>query len=97
MIVTIAPQIIQPPTNTSGNLHSITNLTCKATGSPNPIILWYKDNVSIPYNNTDGSMLLFSKLKLEDRGLYHCEAKSIINGKVVSVTSSRVLLNISGL
>ena len=95
MIVTIAPQITQPPKNTSGNLHSTTNLTCKATGSPNPIILWYKDNVFIPYGNTDGSMLLFHKLKLDDRGLYHCEARSLINGRNVSVTSSRVLLNIS--
>ena len=96
MIVTIAPEITQPPKNTSGNLNSIANLTCKATGSPNPTILWYKDNVLIPYDNTDGSMLLFPKLKLEDRGLYYCEARSLIDGKVVSVTSSRVLLNISG-
>ena len=97
MIDIIAPQITQPPKNTSGNLHSTTNLTCKATGSPNPTILWYKDNILIPYGNTDGSMLLFPKLKLEDRGLYHCEARSLINGRYVSVTSSRVLLNISGL
>ena len=97
MIVTIAPQITQSPNNTSENLHSTTNFTCEATGSPNPIILWYRDNVLIPYGNTDGSMLLFPKLTLENRGFYHCEARSLINGKYVSVTSSSVLLNISGL
>ena len=97
MIDIITPQITQPPKNTSGNLHSTTNLICNATGSPNPTILWYKDNIIIPYGNTDGSVLLFPELKLEDRGLYYCEARSLINGRYVSVTSSKILLNISGL
>ena len=96
-MVYIPPQIPQPPKNTSVNLHSTTNLTCKATGSPIPKILWYKDNVLIPNDNTDVSVLLFPKLDLNDRGFYHCVAKSLINGNHVSVMSSRVLLNIAGI
>ena len=93
-MVSISPQITQPPKNTSGNLYSTTNLTCKATGSP---ILWYKDDVLISNDNSDPSVLLFSELELTDRGFYHCEARSIIDGKTVFVVSSRVLLNITGM
>ena len=96
-MVSVPPQITQPPKSTSGNLYSATNLTCKATGSPIPTILWYKDDVLIPNDNSDPSVLLFSELDLSDRGFYHCEARSIINGKNVFTVSSRVLLNITGM
>ena len=81
-MVSVPPQITQPPKNTSGNLYSSTNLTCKATGSPIPTILWYKDYVLIPNNNIDSSVLLFSELDLTDRGFYNCKARSIIDGKL---------------
>ena len=94
--VTVPPQITQPPQDTSGTIYSTVNLTCKATGSPIPTILWYKDNMLIPNDNTDVSVLLFPELDLNNRGFYHCEARSIINGNSMSVMSSRVLLNITG-
>ena len=97
VVVSVPPQITQPPKSTSGNLYSTTNLTCKATGSPIPTILWYKDDVFIPNDNIDPSLLLFSELELTDRGFYHCEARSRIDGKTVFVVSSRVLLNITGM
>ena len=97
VVVSVPPQITQPPKSTSGNLYSTTNLTCKATGSPIPTILWYKDDVLIPNDNSDPSLLLFSELDLNDRGFYHCEARSIIDGKNVFTVSSRVLLNITGM
>ena len=92
----ILPKITQQPTNTSGNLYSTVNLTCRATGNPIPTILWYKDNVLIPNDNNDPSVLIFSELSLKDRGFYHCEARSLIKGTFISVNSSRVILNISG-
>ena len=97
VVVSVPPQITQSPKNTSGNLYSTTNLTCKATGSPIPTILWYKDDELIPNDNTDPSVLLFPELDLNDRGFYHCEARSIINGQNEFVVSSRVLLTITGM
>ena len=97
VVVSIPPQITQSPKHTSGNVYSTTNLTCKATGSPIPTILWYKDDVLITNYNTDPSVLLFSELDLSDRGFYHCEAWSIINGKNIFAKSSRVLLTITGM
>ena len=97
MTVYILPKITQQPINTSGKLYSTVNLTCRATGNPIPTILWYKDNVLIPNDNNDPSVLMFSELNLKDRGLYHCEARSLIRGTFISVNSSRVILNIIGL
>ena len=97
VIVSIPPTITQPPVATSGNLHSTVNLTCRATGNPIPTILWYKDYVLISNDNNDPSKLMFTELTLNDRGFYHCEARSIIDGHVISVNSSSVILNISGI
>ena len=93
----ILPKITQQPTNTSGNLYSTVNLTCRATGNPIPTILWYKDNVLIPNDNNDPSVLMFFELNLKDRGFYHCEARSLIKENVISVNSSHVILNITGI
>ena len=97
MTIYILPKITQQPKNTSGNLYSTVNLTCRATGNPIPTILWYKDNVLISNDNNDPSVLMFSELDLDDRGFYHCEARSLIRGNITSVNSSRVILNISGI
>ena len=97
MVIYILPEITQPPRNTSGNLYSTVNLTCRATGNPIPTILWYKDDMLISNDNNDPSVLMFTELNLNNRGFYHCEAKSIIRGNFTSVNSSSVLLNISGI
>ena len=97
VVIYILPEITKPPENTSGNLYSTINLTCRATGNPSPTIWWYKDDVLIPNDNNDPSVLIFTELNLNDRGFYHCEAKSIIRGTITSVNSSSVLLNISGI
>ena len=97
MIIYILPEITQPPRNTSGNLYSTVNLTCRATGNPIPTILWYKDDMLILNDNNNPSVLMFTELSLNDRGFYHCEAKSIIRGRIISVNSSSIILTISGI
>ena len=96
-MVSIPPLITQSPKHTSGNVYSTTNLTCRATRSPIPTILWYKNDVLISNENSDPSLLLFSELDLNDRGFYHCEARSVINGKNIFAVSSRILLTITGM
>ena len=97
MVIYILPKIIQPPRNTSGNLYSTVSLTCRTTGNPIPTILWYKNDMLISNDNTDPSVLMFTELNLNDRGFYHCEAKSLIRGNIISVNSSSAKLNISGI
>ena len=81
---------------TSGKLYTSARVICEAIGSPNPSIKWYKDNRSVINNNSDPSLLSIRELDLNDRGFYHCEATSVINGIKKSVNSSMVLLNITG-
>ena len=83
------------PQATTGPLYSPANLTCRAISSPFPLILWFKDNKLIINKNTDLSVLMFTELTLSDRRFYHCKARNIINGTVMSVNSSKVLLNIT--
>ena len=93
--VTLPPTITEIPKNISGKLYSSTILTCRAIGSPIPIILWYKDDKLIANHNSDPSILFFSELNINDRGFYHCQAKNTINQMIHSVNSSKVLLNIT--
>ena len=89
------PTITEFPMNVSGKLYSSTTLTCRAIGSPIPIILWYKDDKLIANENSDPSILFFSELNINDRGFYHCQAKNTIDKIVHLVNSSKVLLNIT--
>ena len=59
-----------------------------------PHIIWYKDNVVVPNNNSDPSVLFFDELRLDDRGFYRCEA--IISCTNDSDVSEDVVLNIRG-
>ena len=96
VIVYIPPKIEIHPVDTIGELYQSVSLTCTASGNPIPNIIWYKDNMPIPYTNSNTSVLLFPELNLNDRGFYHCEAKSIINGKNESDASDIIVLNIKG-
>ena len=96
VIVYIPPTIEIHPVDTIGELYQSVSLTCAASGNPIPNIIWYKDNMPIPNTNSNTSVLLFPELNLNDRGFYHCEAKSIINRKSESDTSDIIVLNIKG-
>ena len=51
------------------------NLTCFATGVPQPILSWFKDDILIP--NAVASVLFIERLSLETRGVYKCVASNI--------------------
>ena len=96
VIVYIPPTIEIHPVDIIGELYQSVSLTCTASGNPIPNIIWYKDNMPIPNTNSNTSVLLFPELNLNDRGFYHCEAKSVINGKNESDASDIIVLNIKG-
>ena len=96
ILVYIPPTIEIHPVDTIGELYQSVSLTCTASGNPVPNIIWYKDYISIPKTNSNTSVLLLPELNLNDRGFYHCEAKSIINGKNESESSDILVLNIKG-
>ena len=92
--VEVPPVITKPPVNTVGRVYSKVELSCVATGNPQPTILWYKDGRPLTNAAADFPTLIFSELTLSDRGFYHCEAFNFQNGN--RVTSEPVILNIEG-
>ncbi len=91
------PKITQDPQNIEGKLYEQAHLFCRATGSPTPHIVWYKNEDSFSNNNNDRSELVFNELALENRGFYHCEARSVIDGVNVSANSTQAVLSIQGM
>ena len=86
MIITIPPTITKPPRESTVDLYSEVELTCEATGNPQPIIHWFKDGKRIFMSDADPPTLLIEEMDLNHRGLYHCEATNTA-GKDVSVAS----------
>ena len=92
--IEVPPMITMPPVDTVGQLYSEVELSCVATGNPQPTILWYKDGFRLTDAVADFSTLVFPKLDLGDRGFYYCEAFSIQGGHRVNDSSDAVILNI---
>ena len=86
MIILVPPTITKHPSNTTADLYGEVELTCVATGNPQPIIHWFKDGKRISMADADLPTLLIEEMGLDNRGLYHCEATNTA-GKDVSVSS----------
>ena len=70
------------PSNTSIIENQRLTLACPATGTPLPVITWYKENIELTGNElgvrllSDGSVQL-DAVQAEDAGLYKCIATNI--------------------
>ncbi|XP_055637458.1 roundabout homolog 2-like [Toxorhynchites rutilus septentrionalis] len=75
------PLILQGPINQTLPVKSVATLPCRASGSPTPVISWYRDGMpvltSARINITDsGTLTISDLLKNDDSGLYTCVASS---------------------
>lgn len=86
----MAPLIINPPMSQSVSLGSLVNLSCVATGAPQPTIAWFKDSVQITGVNLP--FYVINSISVSDRGYYSCSATN----NEGSDQSSSVLVNING-
>ncbi len=103
VIKDLPPTITSPPEPQLSNLYFSVNLTCIASGTPEPNITWYKDGERIPDQRLP--FLYLPELQLEDRGFYHCVAENLIRmesdeGTITTMlmhdTSENVVVNIKG-
>ena len=92
VVVPVAPEIVTPPDNITAPFHKSVELSCIATGNPQPVILWYKDNRRLFDTAADPPILPIPQLDLVDRGFYFCEASNSA-GREVSRT---IVVNIEG-
>lgn len=75
------PIIIQGPVNQTLPVKSVAALSCRSTGSPQPVISWFRDGIPVLVSNkiniTETGTLHISDLdKNTDQGLYTCVASS---------------------
>ncbi|XP_035391356.1 roundabout homolog 1-like [Electrophorus electricus] len=75
------PVIRQGPENRTASVDSTVLLSCLATGTPLPTLLWRKDGMLVSTHDSrvsqlDGGGLQIRYAKLEDSGLYTCVASS---------------------
>lgn len=75
------PIILRGPVNQTLPLKSVAHLECAATGTPTPIISWYRDGIPvIPSNRINitesGSLTIHDLNRDKDQGLYTCVASS---------------------
>lgn len=75
------PMIIHGPVNQTLPVKSVGNLNCVASGTPTPVISWYKDGIPVisskRINISDsGSLTILELNKTYDEGLYTCVASS---------------------
>ena len=84
-----APEIIEEPRDIYEVMGSEVNLTCVATGVPQPTITWYKDGVLLP--DQIAPLLVIQDLRVDTRGLYKCEAANELD-----VTDETAYVKIKG-
>lgn len=75
------PIILRGPVNQTLPLKSVAHLECAATGTPTPIISWYRDGIPVISSNrinmTESGHLTIQELNRDkDQGLYTCVASS---------------------
>ena len=85
------PVIIQGPQTAFVGIYGFVNLTCVASGSPQPTIQWYKDNALLQGEVFPSYVI--QSVELNDRGVYHCEATNDLG----TVRSQTAVVNILGI
>lgn len=90
-MVNSPPTIDQGPQTTFVGIYSHVNLTCIVSGSPQPTIQWYKDDVALP--GEVFSSYFIESVELNDRGVFHCEATNTLG----TAKSSPAVINLVGI
>ena len=105
---TIAPvAIVEEPVEVAHYAGGSVTLSCSASGTPSPDIVWFKngqpiiqnDQVSASVQSTSNmgviqSTLSFASLMLTDDADYYCEASNMGAGNTNSATSHSVHLSV---
>ncbi len=97
------PTITSPPEPQISNLYFPVNLTCIASGTPEPNFTWYKVGERIPDQRLP--FLFLPEIQLEDSGFDHGVAENLIwlesdevtiTTMLMHDTSEKVVVNVKG-
>ena len=78
LVVVYPPRfIVKPPAKVFPGVGNTLTLDCKATGDPQPVISWKKQDGQLPggrsHQLTNGKLII-GDIKMNDRGIYKCIA-----------------------
>ena len=73
--------ITRPPKNATVLLNTRHLLHCEASGRPKPRVRWFHNSEEMPryginYRVRSSGALRFIEVKVQDRGIYRCQAES---------------------
>ena len=88
VIIEIAPQFVQRPSDQRAGLFHPINFTCTVTGIPTPAITWYKDGRVIVEHGLQ--YLYIGEMQLSDRGFYKCTAANSVGEVASDVVIARI-------
>ena len=83
-----APVIVTPPMDQDVPLSSLVNLTCVATGAPQPVITWYFEGVLITGANSP--IYIIDSIQPAQRGTYSCR---VMNSEGMDQATATVTIN----
>ncbi|XP_019854701.1 PREDICTED: uncharacterized protein LOC109583709 [Amphimedon queenslandica] len=83
-----APVIVTPPMDQDVPLGSLVNLTCVATGAPQPVITWYLEGTLIPGANSP--IYIIDSIQPAQRGTYSCR---VMNSEGMDQATATVTIN----
>lgn len=94
VVVKMPHFIVSPPTQVEVSKNRNITVSCQATGDPQPIVTWMKENGELPFGRSkvsvDGTLQIWNT-KEEDSGIYTCIASSAEVFKAFSVMKLTVI------
>ncbi|XP_060535889.1 peroxidasin isoform X2 [Cylas formicarius] len=90
ILISVAPIFTIQPENVHALTGNNVRLECVASGTPEPEITWFKNDLEVLPNdervfyNADRSVLEINRAKESDSGLYICEARNSVGTREVS-------------
>jgi peroxidase len=93
--ILVPPSITQKPLDQRVAAGQAVKISCNATGAPNPVISWIKDDVHITegnrYSTNQQGVLTVRDVSKSDEGRYECAARNSIG-----VATARMILFVEG-
>ena len=71
----VAPQVAISPVQASSNEGSSVNISCTASGKPNPDVIWIRNGV-VKSSGKNAALLTFSSINRTDTGQYICRGNN---------------------
>ena len=74
-VFAVPPQLTMPSVQKSYNEDSLVNLSCTASGTPDPVVTWMVNDI-VKSSGNKTAFLVFNNISRQDAGQYTCKANN---------------------